>query len=225
MDELCQIEADEILTRSGRKICDRCRYVTRLCICDAFPTKQISICDGRVYLVMIQHPAEQGTFLNTVRILGQVVQMESMSARAVKSLGPLQKYIDAPDKYNIVVLFPHKDAKHVRDYMPLEEKCDKKLVIIVLDGTWNSVRNLYNWSPLLKQYPSVSFQPDYVDTQYYKIRKEPHRGCMSTIEAVAECAYHLGDVRTADAILKPFHRFMDLNVPLKPVEHLHQPPT
>lgn len=59
---------------------------------------------------------------------------------------------------------------------------NRKLVVLVLDGTWKSVRKMIRLSKNLARLPMICFDPP--TPSAYRIRREPRPQCYSTIEAI-----------------------------------------
>ena len=58
----------------------------------------------------------------------------------------------------------------------------RKLVVLVLDGTWKSVSKMIRLSKNLARLPMICFDPP--TPSAYRIRREPRPQCYSTIEAI-----------------------------------------
>jgi DTW domain-containing protein YfiP len=65
-----------------------------------------------------------------------------------------------------------------------DQSKDKTPVVFVLDGSWPCARKLLRLNPQLADLPHVSFSSAKVSQ--YRFRRQPHKHCVSTIEAVAE---------------------------------------
>ena len=67
----------------------------------------------------------------------------------------------------------------------------KKITLIVLDGTWAQTQAMYQQSPCLHQLPRYMFADD-TDSLFDPIRHEPAKHCTSTLEAVSRALRILG---------------------------------
>ena len=76
------------------------------------------------------------------------------------------------------LLYPHWEAKPLTDLSPSE--MPKQLVF--LDGTWNHARTMYRDIAVLKTLPCYRLTPE--SPSRYRIRKEPTRDSLSTLEAM-----------------------------------------
>ncbi|MBC7173478.1 MAG: DTW domain-containing protein, partial [Polyangiaceae bacterium] len=80
--------------------------------------------------------------------------------------------------------------------------------LLVLDGTWNHVRGLYRANPWIAELPHVRLTP--TAPSRYRIRREPHRHFLSTIEAVVAALRALEPgLEGLDALLDAFDRMVD----------------
>ena len=73
----------------------------------------------------------------------------------------------------------------------------KKITLIVLDGTWAQTQAMYQQSPCLHQLPRYMFADD-TDSLFDPIRHEPAKHCTSTLEAVSRALRILGNCGNAN---------------------------
>jgi hypothetical protein len=78
------------------------------------------------------------------------------------------------------------------------------ITLVVVDGTWPQTRKMLRHNPQLADLPRLSFDPP--SPGQYRVRREPNRHCVSTIEALA---YALGALERDQA------RFLRLLVPFQ----------
>jgi DTW domain-containing protein YfiP len=85
-----------------------------------------------------------------------------------------------------VLLYPSADAIKLSRLTPAElielVPGGRKLVVIVLDGTWKSARKMIRLSRNLADFPRIRFDPP--SPSGYRIRRQPAPHCYSTIEAI-----------------------------------------
>lgn len=88
------------------------------------------------------------------------------------------------DKNNfVVVLYPGDEARNLsRGEFYHEETKNKKLVIIVIDGTWATAKKMMKQSLNLHALPRLCFTPE--KPSEFLIKQQPHELCLSTIESV-----------------------------------------
>ena len=172
--------------------CPRCLKPTFLCVCE-----NVTPVDNRVALLVLQHPQEQDRLLGTARLatlqltnsvfriglswpsLSKALGKEAAPAQwAVLHLGSA-KSGDLPDDREIVVL----DGKGA--VLPDQNKALAGIRgIIVLDGTWSQAKTLWwrnAWVLKARRLVLNPRQP----SLYGKLRREPRREGLSTLEAAA----------------------------------------
>jgi DTW domain-containing protein YfiP len=121
-----------------------------------------------------------------------------------------------------VLLYPSADAINLSWLTParLMELVpgDRKLVVIVLDGTWKSARKMIRLSHNLADFPRIRFDPP--SPSGYRIRRQPAPHCYSTIEAI----HYVTDLFSApgnkqkphDNLLKVFDSVIDRQLTYAP---------
>jgi len=92
--------------------------------------------------------------------------------------------IDNPSNYP-VLLYPGKDAIDVRRGDVLSSAVgSRKLVVFLIDGTWHCSRKIARESLRLMRLPRLMIQPE--APSRFRIKRQPHSWCLSTIEATHE---------------------------------------
>jgi hypothetical protein len=82
------------------------------------------------------------------------------------------------------------------------------VTLVVLDGTWWQSKKLLKSNPALAKLPRYAFAP--AEPSRYRIRREPDKDYVSTIEAIAHALAHLeGDASGVQALLKPFDAMVE----------------
>jgi DTW domain-containing protein YfiP len=89
----------------------------------------------------------------------------------------------ADKSYSPVVLYPAKNSYNfskakVGDAGPGE----KRLLIIVIDGTWPCAKKMMKLSTCLHNLPKISFESE--RTSQFLTKLQPHKFCLSTIESI-----------------------------------------
>ncbi len=154
-----------------RELCRACRRPKRVCVCDTL--KRV---DSQTHVVFIQHPLEARVGISTCRMAHlSLPNSELHVALNAEEIPALVERLKQPDT---ALLFPADDATDV------EALAVPPKQLVVVDGTWDNAKKLFQRSPLLKALPRIGFVP--VAPGNYRIRKEPAEHCLSTIEAVAE---------------------------------------
>ena len=173
--------------------CPHCLKAVELCVCA--PIEPIA---NRIFVLMLQHPQEQDRDLGTARLaflhfknaafkvglswpnlskaLGRPVA--DPKRWGVLYLGPAVLPPDALDR-DIVVL----DRKGALD--PAQDKAlDELDGVVLLDGTWSQAKALWWRNAWLLKLRRIVLNPK-APSRYGKLRKEPRRESVSTLEATA----------------------------------------
>ncbi len=87
--------------------------------------------------------------------------------------------------------------------LPAEQKkvLEELEGIVVLDGTWSQAKALWWRNPWLLKLKRLVLVPT-GPSLYGKLRREPRRECLSTIESIAETLTFLGEDLKTEAALK-----------------------
>lgn len=172
--------------------CPRCQKPPELCVCDG-----IEPIANKVELLILQHPQEQDKELGTARlttlhlknavmkiglswpsltkILGRPVDPQRW---AILYLGSVKADAAAPGR-DIVVVDKKGEAVDNQDYAL--RGIDG---IILLDGTWSQAKALWWRNAWMLKCRRVVLGPRQ-PSRYGKLRREPRRDGLSTLEAAA----------------------------------------
>ena len=172
--------------------CPRCLKPLPLCICD-----MIEAIESRVALLILQHPQEQDRLIGSARLaarhfnkaqfkiglswpsLSKVLGREADPKRwAILYLGSLRAEALAGGRDIVVVTakglaLPDQDAA----LAGIEG-------IILLDGTWSQAKTLWWRNAWLLKCRRIVLEPGR-PSRYGKVRREPRRDALATIEAAA----------------------------------------
>jgi hypothetical protein len=170
--------------------CPRCGKPETLCVC-----QDIQPIDNRIALLVLQHPQEQDKALGTARLtalhfknavfktglswpsltkaLGRAADPKRW---ATLYLGSVDPAMAAPGQ-SVVAL----DAKG--NMLPVQERALADIEgVIVLDGTWSQAKTLWWRNAWLLKSKRVVLAPSR-PSLYGKLRREPRRDGLATIEA------------------------------------------
>jgi len=173
--------------------CPRCHKPMALCVCDAITPIQ-----NRVSLLILQHPQEQDRALGTARLTAMhfanaVMKIGLSWPSLAKALG---RPVADPSRWAVLYLGSAKaaDLPTTRDILAINRKGemedDQEGVleniegIILLDGTWSQAKALWWRNPWMLRCQRVILGPSR-PSRYGKLRREPRRDGLSTIEAAA----------------------------------------
>lgn len=172
--------------------CPRCRKAEALCVCD-----DIEAIDNKVFVLILQHPQEQDRALATARLTA--LHFKNAALKIGLSWSSLSKIMGQdtdPQRWAILYLGSVKaaDALPGRDVVLVDKKGeaianqDRALRdiegIILLDGTWSQAKALWWRNAWMLKCRRVVLGPR-EPSRYGKIRREPRRDALSTIESAA----------------------------------------
>jgi tRNA-uridine aminocarboxypropyltransferase len=180
--------------------CPRCGKPPVLCVCN--PIEPI---DNRVALLILQHPQEQDRELGTARLtllhLKHAVMKIGLSWPSLaKALG---REVD-PKRWAVLYLGAASAATLPRDRelalldakgAPLadQERALRGIEgVIILDGSWSQAKTLWWRNPWVLKCRRLALNPKQ-PSRYGKLRREPRREALSTLEAAGLALARLGD--------------------------------
>jgi DTW domain-containing protein YfiP len=190
---------NEILTEPAAPDCARCGKPAALCVC-----ADVKPADNRVALLILQHPQEQDRELGTAQLA--VLHLKRATLKVGLSWPSLSKALGRevdPKRWAVLYLgaataatLPHDRELILLDNKgtPLEEQ-DRALKaiegIIVLDGSWSQAKTLWWRNAWVLKCRRLALNPKQ-PSRYGKLRREPRREGLSTLEAAAMAMARLG---------------------------------
>lgn len=173
--------------------CPRCLKAPELCVCTA-----IEPFANRIFVLMLQHPQEQDRDLGTARLAflhfkNAAFKVGLSWPNLAKALG---RPVADPKRWGVLYLGPAvlPPEAQGRDIVVLDRKGaldpdqDKALAeldgIVLLDGTWSQAKALWWRNAWLLKLRRIVLNPK-APSRYGKLRKEPRRESVSTLEATA----------------------------------------
>ncbi len=195
--------------------CVRCRKPPSLCVCD-----RVVPIDNRVALLILQHPQEQDRMLGSARLaalhftnatfkvglswpsLSKILGRDADPKRwAILYLGSAKAEALAPGR-DIVVVSGKGGA------LPDQEQALRDIEgIILLDGSWSQAKAMWwrnAWMLKCRRVLLARERP----SRYGKLRREPRRDGLSTIEAAAMLMARLEDNPKIEATLNTSFAWM-----------------
>jgi DTW domain-containing protein len=172
--------------------CARCGKPAALCICG-----DIVAMDHRIAVLILQHPQEQDVSLGTARLTA--LHLKNATRRIGLSWPSLSKALDRPaDPKRWAVLYLGSARAAAlgagREIVMLDRKGepardqDAALAeidgIVLLDGSWSQAKALWWRNPWMLKCRRIVLGPRR-PSRYGKLRREPRRDALSTIEAAA----------------------------------------
>ena len=185
-----------------RKLCLNCHQPDFRCYCD-----QIQKFDPGIKFVILIHPLEVRRPIATGRLSYLCLEdAELIVGHEYSQHERVNEIINNP-KYHCVVLYPGRTATNLTPLTPDERHHlfhqNKKLVIFVIDGTWNTARKTLHLSPNLKSLPHIFFNPPRASR--FRVRTQPNPECFSSVEAIHHTIELLGDFSLPDLAEQKHH--------------------
>jgi DTW domain-containing protein len=196
--------------------CPHCGKIKALCVCET-----IARIDNRIELLILQHPQEQDRDLGTARLAA--LHFERAQVKIGLSWPSLSKILGPaaePQRWAILylgsvradVVLPGRELVVVNKNGNAVDHQDAALReiegIIVLDGTWSQAKALWWRNAWLLKCKRVVLSPRR-PSRYGKLRREPRRDGLSTIEAAAVLLARLeGRPEIETALMASFERLL-----------------
>jgi hypothetical protein len=189
--------------------CPRCARPEQVCVCD-----RIAPVETALRVVILQHPQEQDAILGTARLV--TLTLPRAEIRVGLSWGSLARALGvehaAAERWAVLTTakLPAAvpDAVRTRPVLLLDRHgrlLDTRrhglAGLFVLDGSWSQAKTLWWRNPWLTKLPRIVLNPA-EPSMYGRLRREPRREWVSTLEAVAEALPALGEPAEARASLR-----------------------
>ena len=180
--------------------------------------------DNRVFVLILQHPQERRELLSTAPLVCETLRQSKLMvglswpglARVVG--GPAE-----PKRWAVLHLGParadpQRPPSERRELTLLdrhgEPLADPRAILaglrgmVLLDGTWSQAKTLWWRNPLLLKLHRIVLDPPR-PALLGRLRREPRRDALSTIEATALALRHLeAGPQAADALIASLERMM-----------------
>lgn len=182
--------------------CETCRRPAVACVCD-----RIVSLDTHLRVLILQHPQEQDALLGSAQILvASLPRAQLVVGLSWRNLGHAlgEEHVDAR---RWAVLFPDREAppdqvssRSGSALNPVELQG-----IVVLDGTWSKAKTLWWRNPWLNKLNRMTLKPAQPSI-YGRLRAEPRREYVSTLESVAAALTLCGESPEVETALSRVFR-------------------
>ena len=155
-----------------RAVCGRCFKAAVVCICGDLPKVP-----NQTGVFILQHERERNHPIGTVRFAELALARFgrcTIGPKRAADRGRLDRWL-AQLPPNTALLYPGPNATVLRPDSGVAN-------VLLLDGTWHHAKTLYVASPRLAALPQVVIEP--ARPSAYKIRREPKRAYVSSLEAI-----------------------------------------
>jgi DTW domain-containing protein YfiP len=189
-----------------RELCLGCRRAMDHCWCPEVVPFEVGF-----DLAILMHPKEARVAIGTGRMVHRSVRgSELLVGESFEDDACLRRLLERPDTFP-VLLFPSAQALDLSACAKDEAHAffppDKRLCLLIVDGTWTTAKKLLRLSPRLLELPSVKFTPT-EKARYDRLRKEPRLECHSTLESVHALIDHLARLGVAEGPRERKHDHM-----------------
>ena len=169
--------------------------------------------DNRFFVLILQHPQEKREALATAAVTRAMLKRaELVVGLSWPNLSRALGRSADPKRWAVLYLGSARPAAlgHQREIIALdrhgEPAADQEATlrgldgVVLLDGTWKEAKTLWWRNPWLLKLRRLVLNPQH-KSRYGRIRREPRREALSTLEAVALLLKHLGGGPEAEAAL------------------------
>lgn len=182
-----------------RPYCYRCDKPAGMCLCS-----MLQRLDNRVGVHIVQHPQERHHALGTVRLLRLGLSRVDVHVVHPRGRSAACTPIDLPTGAGL--LYPSKDALDLQT-VPATERPTQ---LVVIDGTWTQTHRIARDNPWLSRLPRYRLPPG--RGSRYRIRAEPRRECLSTVEAVVRALRLLEPTLDTQLLIEAFDAMIDAQI-------------
>lgn len=164
-----------------RNICVKCLRSDKTCLCE-----YVVKIDTKIHFVILIHPKEFREKTGTGRLTHLSLKNSEMIMGVDFSKdNRVNELINTRDCY---LLYPGDDAIKIdEEKVLLNQK--KETVFFIIDGTWATAKKMMKLSLNLHLLKRVSFNVNF--SSEFKIKQQPDKFCLSTIESTALLLSHL----------------------------------
>lgn len=195
-------EADQDEARTpARAFCYRCHKAASVCVCDSIPRVSNS-----TQVLVVQHPREQRHPIGSLRFARLGLERCHIEVAQNTDGAGLRAEVEFPP--GAALLYPGEGSRELES-LPANER---PATLVLLDGTWSTVRRLLSGDPRLRALPRVGIAPKVAGN--YRIRSEPRAECLSTLEALIEALRVLEPERDEqwDGLIAAFDSMIDRQI-------------
>ncbi len=193
-------------------LCEKCLLPEGRCICP-----HLKSVETRLQVLILQHPQEPGHDLGSAQLVK--LTLPKAQIRTGLSWANLKSALGGqevqPSRWVVLYLgsgVKGTDPKAQPSVSPLRFVSNKGIPVkapafeeldgvVILDGTWSQAKTLWWRNAWLLKLKRAILNPK-EKSLYGKLRKEPRRECLSTLESAAEALVALGEPPEASQQLK-----------------------
>ncbi|MEL7291917.1 MAG: DTW domain-containing protein [Pseudomonadota bacterium] len=189
------------------RYCSQCGKSRKACICE-----WIQSLTSNVELVILQHHSETHRPMGTARILTLSLANSCCFVGEDFSDHPQLNRMLSDDNYRHFILYPGEEALTHQQVISASQ--DKKVRVILLDGTWKKAYKMWQLSTNLHTLPLVRLPSDLRGN--YRIRKAPSDNSLSTVEAGYHILSLLEPNQDFSPLLEAFNQMIEFQIKQMP---------
>lgn len=195
--------------------CLNCTQPEFSCYC-----RHVESIDPNIDFIILIHPLEVRRRIATGRMSHLCLQNSILLKGQDFSNHEIIDTLTQDPSRHCVVLYPGRNSVNLSE-MTMRQRHElfpmaKKLTIFVIDGTWTTARKMVRSSNLINL-PRICFTPERPSN--FRVRKQPAKFCLSTIEAIHHTIELIGETqgvdinqRAHDKLLKVFNSMVELQL-------------
>ncbi|MBH46912.1 MAG: DTW domain-containing protein [Halobacteriovorax sp.] len=192
LDRKKRLKAQEFTPREN---CGVCGFSKRTCYCH-----KLKPFDPKITFAILIHKLEIERKIATGTMSHLILENSHLIPGFDYTLDEtVNNLVNNPEHF-CVVMYPGRDSLNLSSLTSEQKKLivpkGKKLVIIVVDGTWCSARHTMRLSQNIKNLPRISFS--FSKPSRFRIRKQPKIECCASVEAIHRTIELLGDSQGYD---------------------------
>lgn len=184
MDVQRYLERKQQLTEQQpkyRELCVICLQPKFSCYCE-----HIQQFNAEIDFVILIHPIEVHRRIATGRMSHLTLKNSHLIMGQDYSENSQVNFLLEDPRRHCVMLYPGRNSDNLTPLSDSERSAlfpvGKRLTIFVIDGTWATARRTVRQSKNLHALPRICFSPEKPSS--FRVRKQPHAACYSTIEAI-----------------------------------------
>lgn len=182
--------------------CEKCGLSLLNCICNDIPklNSQIEFC-------LLTHERELKRPTNTGRLIKMVMPDNTTIYEWKRKELPVEliKKIES-EEYEAILVFP-MESKGNKINTKSTRDSKKKILFILIDGTWQEARKIVKKSPYLLELGIFEFNP--IVKSKFVLRRNIDDSHLCTVETAIELLKKVKEMENADILDKYFDRFIN----------------
>lgn len=175
------------------RFCDTCHVLKERCFCNEMPKLEINI-----DFILLMHEKEPKKRSNTGQLILNMFPRNS-EVMLWERIYPNERLIEMIDLGEAVLVYPTEEAS---------EEIEVGKTYILIDGTWQQSKKIFNKSPYLHRAKKVAIKRS-KPTQY-ELRRSYKEGTLSTAEAAMEILLSAGESNASQELDRYYKHFMKM---------------